>query len=154
MNPISRALRAYAAVLSRAVSGRIALSALGGAAMAAAQAGDHNVLARVRHEVTTRTSTSGLPYENAQALYQLAMAYATVGNVPEHEDFLVRARKLAKARGFFELVHKTEPSVVAKALPPVAASVTLTNPSREVVAHLAEFEVGDAGGMLALTRSS
>ena len=148
------ALRAYAAVLSRAVSGRIALSALGGAAMAAAQAGDHNVLARVRHEVTTRTSTSGLPYENAQALYQLAMAYATVGNVPEHEDFLVRARKLAKARGFFELVHKTEPSVVAKALPPVAASVTLTNPSREVVAHLAEFEVGDAAGMLALTRSS
>jgi tetratricopeptide (TPR) repeat protein len=148
------ALRAYAAVLSRAVSARIALSALGGAAIAAAQAGEPNVLARARQEITSRVSTSGLPYENAQALYHLAMAYAFAGEFTERDEFLARARKLAKARGFFELMHKTDPDLVTKAAQPPSAIVNLTRPSRDVVASLSEFEVGEAAGVLSLTRSS
>jgi tetratricopeptide (TPR) repeat protein len=148
------ALRAYAAVLSRAVSARIALSALGGAAIAAAQAGEPNVLARARQEITSRVSTSGLPYENAQALYHLAMAYAFAGEFTERDEFLARARKLAKARGFFELLHKTDPDLVTKAAQPPSAIVNLTRPSRDVVASLSEFEVGEAAGVLSLTRSS
>jgi tetratricopeptide (TPR) repeat protein len=148
------ALRAYAAVLSRAVSARIALSALGGAAIAAAQAGEPNVLARARQEITSRVSTSGLPYENAQALYHLAMAYAFAGKFTERDEFLARARKLAKARGFFELLHKTDPDLVTKAAQPPSAIVNLTRPSRDVVASLSEFEVGEAAGVLSLTRSS
>jgi tetratricopeptide (TPR) repeat protein len=148
------ALRAYAGVLSRAVSPRIALSALGGAAIAAAQAGEPNVLARARQEITSRVSTSGLPYENAQALYHLAMAYATAGDLAARDDFLARARKLAKARGYFELLHKTDPDLVTKAAQPPSVTVNLTRPSRDVVASLSEFEVGEAAGVLALTRSS
>jgi tetratricopeptide (TPR) repeat protein len=148
------ALRAYAAVLSRAVSARIALSALGGAAIAAAQAGEPNVLARARQEITSRVSTSGLPYENAQALYHLAMAYAFAGEFTERDEFLARARKLAKARGFFELMHKTDPDLVTRAAQPPSAIVNLTRPSRDVVASLSEFEVGEAAGVLSLTRSS
>lgn len=148
------ALRAYAGVLSRAVSARIALGALGGAAIAAAQAGEPNVVARASQEITARVSTSGMPYENAQALYQLAMAHATLGDIKARDDFLARARKLAKARGFFELVHKTQPEVATKALQPPSTTVNLTPPSREVVASLSDLEVGEAAGLLALTRSS
>jgi tetratricopeptide (TPR) repeat protein len=148
------ALRAYAAVLSRALSARIALSALGGAAIAAAQAGEPNVLARARHEITLRVNTSGLPYENAQALYHLATAYAGLGEFAERDELLTRARKLAKARGFFELLHKTDPDLVTRAAQPPSVIKNLTRSSRDVVASLSEFEVGEAAGLLSLTRSS
>ena len=148
------ALRAYAAVFSRALTPRIALGALGGAAIAAAHAGEPNVLARARDEITARVSTSGLPYENAQALYNLATAYAGVGDLGNRDEFLGRARKLAKARGFFELLHKTDPDLVTKAAQRPSTSSPLTRPSQDVVSFLNEFEVGDAAGVLLLTRSS
>jgi tetratricopeptide (TPR) repeat protein len=145
------ALRGYAAILGRALSPRMMLGALGGAAIAAAQAGDPAVLKRAETEITERVRSSGLPYENAQALYQLATAYAVVGDVAMRDDYLGRARQLAKARGFFELLHKTDAALLEKAARP-AASADLTRPSQDVVSSLSDIDVGEAGGLLALTR--
>jgi hypothetical protein len=127
---------------------------LGGAAIAAAQAGEPAVLARAAAEIGARVGTSGLPYENAQALYHLATAYAAVGDSGKRDEYLDRARQLAKARGFFELLHKTDPVLVAKAAQPPASSASLTRPSRDVVASLSDFDVGEAGAVLALTRQA
>jgi len=148
------ALRGYAAILGRATSPRIVLSALGGASIAAAQAGEPAVLARAGAEITARVSTSGLPYENAQALYHLATAYAAVGDARHRDEYLARARKLAKARGFFELLHKTDPALVEKAALPPAASANLSQPSQRVVASLCDYDIGEAGALLALSRQA
>jgi tetratricopeptide (TPR) repeat protein len=147
------ALRSYAAILSKPLSSHRMLAGLGGAAMAAAQAGDAVVLARAATEITQRVRGSGLPYENAQALYQLGMAYAAIGDDRRREEYVGRARKLAKARGFFELLHNTEPAQIEKAAHPRAAS-NLTRSSQDVVASISELDVGEAGGLLALTHLS
>jgi tetratricopeptide (TPR) repeat protein len=150
----SAALRGYAAILGKAVSPRVVLSALGGASIAAAQAGEPAVLARAGAEIAARVRTSGLPYENAQALYHLATAYAVVGDTRLRDEYLASTRKLAKARGFFELLHKTDPVELEKAAQPPAVSVQLTRSSQTVVASLSEFDVGQAGELLALTRQA
>ena len=148
------ALRGYAAMLGKTASPRIILSALGSAAIAAAQAGEAAALAHVEAEVSARVGTSGLPYENAQALYHLATAYATVGDTQKRDEFLTRTRKLAESRGFFELLHKTDPAELEKAARQRAVSSPLTRSSRDVVASLTEFDVGAAGRLLALSRPS
>jgi tetratricopeptide (TPR) repeat protein len=147
----SAALRSYAAILGKAVSPRVVLSALGGACISAAQAREPVVLHRAAAEITARVSTTGMPYENAQALYHVATAYAAVGDLEKRDDYLARARKLAKARGFFELLHKTDPELVTKAAQTPAAYTNLTQSSRDVVASLTEFDVGEAGSILAIT---
>ena len=147
------ALRSYAAILSKPLSPHRMLGGLGSAAIAAAQAGDTGVLARAASEITQRVRGSGLPYENAQALYQLGVAYAIMGDETQRDAYLGQARKLARARGFFELLHKTEPSELAKAARPRAA-FQLTRSSQEVVASITELDVGEAGGLLALTHHS
>ena len=147
------ALRGYAAILARGATPRVALSALGGAAIAAAQAGETQALGRASAEIITRVSSSGLPYENAQALYQLATAYEAVGDAAHRDEYLGRARKLAKARGFFELLHKTDPERVAKAAR-ISVAASLSRPSQDVVASLNDFDVGEAGELLALTRQA
>ena len=150
----SAALRGYAAIIGRTVSPRVVLGALGGAAVAAAQAREMGALERAAAEITARVSTSGMPYENAQALYQLAMAYAMAGDAGLRDEYLRRARKLAKARGFFELLHKTEAAAMEKAAPVPAASASLTQSSQQVVASITEYDLGDAGSLLALTRQA
>ena len=144
------ALRSYAAILSKPLSPHRMLAGLGGASIAAARAGDAAVLARAASEISHRVRGSGLPYENARALYQLGMAYAAIGDDRRRDDFISRARKLARTRGFFELLHKTEPAEMEKAAQPRAAS-HLTRSSQEVVASINELDVGEAGGLLALT---
>jgi tetratricopeptide (TPR) repeat protein len=148
------ALRGYAAILGRSLSPRMVLGALGGAAIAAAKAGDPGVLARAATEINSRVTVSGLPYENAQALYHLATAYSAAGDRQRRDECLTRARKLAKSRGFFELLHKTDPDLVEKAALPPAASANLTRTSHSVVASLSDIDVGEAGGLLALSHRS
>jgi tetratricopeptide (TPR) repeat protein len=146
------ALRGYAAVLGRTASSpRMALGALGGAAIAAAHAGDPAVLSKAADEITRRVGSSGLPYENAQALYSLATAFAAVGDTVRRNEFLARTRKIAKARGYFELLHKTDPAELEKAAQQPAASGQLTRSSQNVVASLSDLDVGEAAGLLAIT---
>lgn len=149
------ALRGYAAVLGRTQSPRVSIGALGGAAIAAAQAGELGVLERAATEIDDRIESSGLPYESAQALYQLAMAFAAAGDPIRRDACLTRARRIAKARGFFELLHKTDTDQVlgpaSTTLVPLSA---LTPSSQDVVAALADIDVGEAASVLALTRQA
>jgi tetratricopeptide (TPR) repeat protein len=145
------ALRGYAAILGRAVSPRVVLSALGGAANAAARAGELSVLARAEEEISRRAASSGLAYEAAQANYHLATAYATVGDSKRRDEYLQRTRKLAKARGFFELLHKTQEELVAKAAQP-ATSAALSRSSQDVVVSISDYDVAPTDDVLALTR--
>jgi hypothetical protein len=147
------ALRGYAAILGRTISPQNALNALGGAAIAAAHAGEPAVLARAAAEIEVRIRDSGLPYENAQAFFHLATAFAVVGDYDRRDHYLSRTRALAKSRGFFELLHKTDPALVAKAAT-TSASANLSGASQSVVASLNELDVGEAGGLLALSRLS
>jgi tetratricopeptide (TPR) repeat protein len=147
------ALRSYAAILSKPLAPHRMLGGLGSAAVAAALAGDTGTLARAAAEITDRVRGSGLPYESAQALYELGVAYAVTGDHDRRDEYLGRARKLAKARGYFELLHKTEPVEVEIAARPRAAS-HLTRSSQEIVASINELDVGEAGGLLALSRLS
>lgn len=146
------ALRAYAGLLSRALTANTALSALGGVAIAAARAGEREVLARASTEIGSRVSASGLPYENAQALYHLATAFAVVGDEARRDEFLAKTRKIAKARGFFELMHKTDPQIFNEAVQVRVSTTALTPSSKDVVTSLTDFEVGEAAGVLLLSR--
>jgi tetratricopeptide (TPR) repeat protein len=150
----SAALRGFAAVVGRTDSARVALGSLGGVAMAAAHAGEQSVLDRAAAEIESRVTVSALPYENAQALCQLSSAYAVIG-LPERSDaYRSAARKLAKARGFFEILHKTDSEQVAKPVPiPVRASTSLSAPSQDVLASMVDLELGEAADMLCLARS-
>ena len=148
------ALRGYAAVLSRTTSPRVSISALGGAAVAAAQAGESAVLERAAVEINARVGSSGLPYENGQALYQLAMAYGNLGDVVLRNEYLGRARKIAKARGFFELLHKAEQAQAARVSGNPSPAAALTRSSHDVVASLTDLDVGAAATLLALTRQT
>ena len=112
------------------------------------------MLARASAEINARVGKSGMPYENAQALYQLAMAWSAAGDPSRRAECLTRSRKIAKARGFFELVQKTDVALVAKAGMGPPASATLTPSSRNVVAALSDVDVGEAADLLALSRQS
>jgi len=147
-------LRGFAAVLGRTQSERVSLGALGGAAIAAARMRDVQILGRAATEIETRATTSALPYENAQALYHLATAYAIVGEADRSEEYRARARKLAVARGFFEIVHKTDSEAVAKAAAPLGESVRLSQPSQVVLTSMSDLDVGEAASVLALTRQT
>jgi hypothetical protein len=97
-------------------------------------------------------TTSALPYENTQAIYHLATAYAIVGDTANSETYRARARKLAKARGFFEILHQTENEAVAKAATPLNSSASLSKPSQDVLTSISDLDVGEAASVLALTR--
>lgn len=146
------ALRGFAAVLGRTRSAQISLDALGGIARAAAHTGDLAVLGRAASEVDARVAASGLPYENAQALYHVGTAYATVADGAKSAAYLARARKLARARGFFEILHNTEGQAVAKAATPPASTATLTPPSLDVLASISDLDLSESVAALVLTR--
>jgi tetratricopeptide (TPR) repeat protein len=146
------AMRGFAAVLGRTKSVQISLGALGGIARAAAQTGDLGVLGRAAAEVDACVATSGLPYENAQALLHVGTAYATVADPAASAEYLNRARKLAKAKGFFEIVHNAETRAVASASAPPRDSVTLTGPSLDVLASINDLDLSEAAAALVLTR--
>lgn len=145
------ALRGFAAVLGRSDSLRVSLGVLGGAALAAAQAGKIEILTRISDETDRRVLTSALPYENAQALYHLAMAFAAVGDTERSDAYLARTRRLAKARGFFELLHRTERQQLTRAAAKTTAPHELSPTAHQVVESLAEVELGAAAELLAIS---
>lgn len=148
------AVRGFAAVVGRSPSAHVALSALGGVALAAAHTGDRAVLDRAAAEIDARALLSALPYENAQAFVHLAAAYAVAGDSGRSESYRQQAHQLAKARGFFEILHKTDSEQVAKAAAPLRTSASLSAPSQDVIASMVELDLGEAADLLCLTRLS
>jgi tetratricopeptide (TPR) repeat protein len=146
------ALQGFAAVLGRSDALRLCLGMLGGAAVAAARSGEGEVLRRVAEEAERRILHSALPYENAQTLYSLAVAFEAMGERDRCDAYLSRTRRLAKARGFFELLHATESQELARATTKAAPARELSESSRSVVASLSSMDVGDTAEALALRR--
>jgi tetratricopeptide (TPR) repeat protein len=141
------ALRGFLAAIGRTDSLRVVLGALGGAALAAGEAGLRNALNRIAAELERRISLSALPYENCQALYHLGCAYAAAGDEERSQRYLSRARKLAKARNFYELIHKTEQPELMRAAYRDVGPHELSDASRTVVAAVASLELGEAGAL-------
>ncbi len=148
------ALRGFAAVLGRTQSVRVSLCSLGGVARAAAHGGDLAVLGRATAEIEYRVTTSTLPYENAQAFFHLATAWSMAGDLDRSEHFRCRARKLAKSRGFFELLHRTEAPAAPQTAASIPSSPSLSRSSQEVLTSMADLDVGEAAALLALTRQA
>ena len=144
------ALQGFAAVLDRTDTLRICLSMLGGAAVAASRCAERSVLNRVASEAERRIMHSALPYENAQALYHLAMAFATVGETSRSEEYQSRTRRLAKARGFFELLHALESGELTRTSASEIETRELSVPSRSVVESVERLDVGTTADVLAL----
>jgi hypothetical protein len=65
---------------------------------------------QLRAIVDRDVQRSLLPYENAQALRSVSVAFGILGEQALAESYRVRARTLAKRGGFFELVLATEPA--------------------------------------------
>jgi tetratricopeptide (TPR) repeat protein len=146
------ALQGFAAVLARTDVLRVCLGVLGGAAVAAARCGGDHVLERVAAEAEQRILRSALPYENAQALFHLAVAFRHVGAMERSQEYVARVRRLAKARGFFELLHAIETGELAGAHQQDVAAHELSESSQTVVESLTNLDLGDTAEMLALSR--
>jgi tetratricopeptide (TPR) repeat protein len=144
------ALQGFAAVLDRTEVLRVRLSMLGGAAVAAARCDKSDVVERVASEAERHVLRSALAYENAQTLFHLATAYGVMDNTERASAYLARARRLAKVRGFFELLHACENAKLSRATVEAIAPHTLSQASQEVVASLAGMDAGDTAGVLAL----
>lgn len=134
------ALSGFSAALSRSHTLRIRLPQLGGAALGAGRCKDIESLERLTAEIDRVTELSALPYENAQAFLHLAQAFAAVGDSARAARYRESTRRIAKARGFFELMHAIQPeqfdALVEKAHPPIE----LAPASREVIASLSVLE--------------
>ena len=74
-----------------------------------------------------------------------------VGARERSEAYLARTRRLAKARGFFELLHKTERQQLARVAAKAAPTLELSAGSQRVVASLSVVDVGHAAEVLAIS---
>lgn len=133
------AIRGFMASLARSEVLRVRLAALGGAALAAGRVSDRGLLQRITREITQTVERSALSYENAQALYHLSAAHVAIEDEVNAERYRQEVQKIAKARGYFELMHQAERDEVARAAT-LAARRDLDVTSREVVSSLELFE--------------
>lgn len=134
------ALSGFAAALNRTHALRVRLPQLGGAALSAGRCGDSSSLEKMASEIDRATELSALPYENAQAFLCLAQAFALAGDVRRATRYRETTRRIAKSRGFFELMHAIQPeqfdSFVAASHPPAE----LAPASRNVIDALIGFD--------------
>ena len=133
------AIRGFMASLVRSDVLRIRLAALGGAALAAGRVSDRALLQRIAREISQTIERSALPYENAQALYHLSAAHTAIDDQVTAERYRQEVQRIAKARGYFELMHQAERDEVARAAA-LAARRDLDVTSQEVVSTLEAFE--------------
>jgi hypothetical protein len=145
-------LRGFMAALARTDVLRVRLSALGGAALAAGRLEKQPVLDRVAREIVQTVERSALPYENAQAIYHLSAGYVAVGDDVTGERYRQQVVAIAKARGYFELLHQTERDELTRAAK-AAARRELALTSQKVVFSLESFEPEAEDSAYALTRA-
>lgn len=134
------ALSGFSAALSRSHALRMRLPQLGGAAVSAGRCGDVSALSRLAAEIDKLTELSALPYENAQAFLNLAQGFAAVGDVRSANKYREHTRRIAKTRGFFELMHAIQPEQFDKQVAMEEPAVELTPASRGVIDSLSGFE--------------
>jgi tetratricopeptide (TPR) repeat protein len=146
------ALQAFLGTLSRVTVLRVRLAALGGAALAAGRCGDLRVLGRLADEIKATVERSALPYENADTLRHLALAYTATGDELNAERYRRAALEIADARGYHELrLSCDRPEVARTGAAP--RSLPLEVESFELVSSLSALEPETSDSAFVLTRS-
>jgi tetratricopeptide (TPR) repeat protein len=102
------ALTALGAALDAKPSARIALPALGGMARAAAETGQVAAVRRAHRRLLEVAGDVDLPYQSAEAFYEVAIALARIGDARASQEAQGQAAEIATRFGFHELVHRTE----------------------------------------------
>jgi tetratricopeptide (TPR) repeat protein len=102
------ALNGYLLVLGHPIVPRLRLTAIGGAALAAAHLGDAAVVHRLAAEGSAMIDPRNDQYEVADLERALAEAFYWLGEVRQGDTFKERATKRAIAGGYFEIVHEAE----------------------------------------------
>lgn len=139
------ALSGFMAALSRAHALRFRLPHLGSAVLSAARCGEMRTLQRLTRDLERTIECSALPYENAQGYLYLAQAYAAIGNVEQSNKYREHTRRIAKARGFFEVMHAIQPEQFDRhfASGSIPATVELAPASKGVVDSLGAMQVDE-----------
>ena len=136
------ALRGFAAALARTPVLRLELPILGGAACAAAaalpvpaaRAVVRNFSERLEHLLRSSLREGAMPHPAATSLVELSEALAVVGDEERATRMAARARGLANAHGFHQLMHRLENPVL------VAAPAPLAPATHEIIAAVDELE--------------
>lgn len=110
------ALRSYETVLQSTRLPRQRLAALGGAVLAAGRLRDERLVARLAESVVQEVDRSPHVYENAFALLELAEAQYEVGHVTAAAQYIGRARDLARANQYYEVMHRADALELALSL--------------------------------------
>ncbi len=133
------ALHAVLKAMSSTTDQRMLLPALGTAVLAAARCDERAMLECLAERMERTVEASNLPFEEADALISLSLAFAQLGLTSRAESARCRAREIAEERGFHELVHKAERTELTR---PVILTETreLSKNTREVVAKLETLE--------------
>ena len=122
------AAHGFASVLVRKPSGRIALPALGGLALACAACSDGPGVRSARAQADSLIADAGLPFQAASALLELSRALAGVGDGQDAAECRQRATTLATRYGYHEIAHRIErleeraDAPIARAVPHALAS--------------------------------
>jgi tetratricopeptide (TPR) repeat protein len=102
------AINGFAAALAREPVARTALPILGGMALAAAKLGDAPRVRSTKSHALRLIASSGMPYEAAAVLLELAQALALIGDTGDAEERRQQGLQIAKGKGYHELTHRLE----------------------------------------------
>lgn len=102
------AIAAFKAVVGRQPHSRLLLPALGGYAVAAAMLHNYHAVDEAAAGITYHVTTAGTPYAIAVALLDLADAYGILGKITAAAKRRSDARQIADAKGFHELVFRSD----------------------------------------------
>lgn len=133
------ALHAALRALPDARDDRTRLPALGTAVVAAARCSERSLLEAIATTVENTVQVSSLPYESARALLSLSQSFDQVGMATRADNVRARARAIAEAHEFHELMHVAESDEVTRRATALAAS-DLDEQSLEVVRNLESLE--------------
>ena len=145
--------------LSRTSSPRLRLGAIGGAAEASARLGRVEVLERMNAAMDGEAHES-FPFETARAWASIAKAYHGIGNAAASTRAAGRARSLAKAGGFFEVMYaldqlRTAAQSSTRSGPATPAKEShLTDAARDVVRSIEHLEPAEDGLLITAGRST
>jgi tetratricopeptide (TPR) repeat protein len=149
------ALHAFLQVLTSACPKRVRMSALGGAAVAAAKLGKTRIverLATMAEDITTRER--GFAHEIADMSRELYESFALLGNEERAMHYRRDASRRAETHGFHEITHRIDTFSVPREAAPREAAPREAAPrhvelSAEVLGVTQSLELGDADTMLA-----
>lgn len=122
------------------------LPALGGLVLVAGAQGDRVELTRLAAVTDRVAGTSALPYEVAVVQFELAEAWKQTGDLEKAGERLARARDLANAHGFNEVVFRSD--LLADALEALRSSAQRNERIEHCVARFEDLPVDE--GVLAL----